>query len=471
MMPQGNASTTLLRDLYRAITTTKVRKGGTAHRKALEALEVTCTALFAAGSPLEVLVDRHRLYLNGKHITSDIDNFAFYRSITDTLGGAEVGKVTFHTPPKARALGALLRVLVEESTPEPQAGACARVVRRVSQLGVRGVELQSTDRTVLDDAGMAEARASARRAYDESLAVSRELFTGARLGRIANVGEVRSAIQNIVDAVLNDETALGGLSALRNQDAYTFTHAVNTCIFCVAIGRRLGLNKSQLYDLGHAALVHDIGMGRVPRQILSKVDPLTTDERRLMEAHTSLGALAIFRLRDHGDVPLRSMTVAYEHHLAMDGGGYPVGGRKRTPSVFSRIVAVASAFDAATNERAYSPARPADQVLRELRTDASNRYDPVIVKALINLLGIYPVGTVVILDSYELAIVHAASPDPVFVHRPVVRLLSGADGRWIDSPPLIDLAAVDDEGRHPRSIIKVTDPERYGIDISAYLGS
>ena len=187
-----------------------------------------------------------------------------------------------------------------------------------------------------------------------------------------------------------------------------------------------------------------------------------------MQAHTWLGALSVYQLREYGEIPFQSMIVAYEHHLKRDGTGYPRSVRPREPSVFSKIVAVASAFDAATNERAYSPASPPDAVLRELWENESLGHDPVIVKALINLLGIYPVGTVVILDTYELALVHAANSDTTFLHRPIVRLLCDANGRWLSPAPLVDLGKTTASGDFERTIIKVTSAERYGINVSEY---
>jgi HD-GYP domain-containing protein (c-di-GMP phosphodiesterase class II) len=187
-----------------------------------------------------------------------------------------------------------------------------------------------------------------------------------------------------------------------------------------------------------------------------------------MEAHTWLGALKIFELRDLGEVPLPSMIVAYEHHMGPGGSGYPEVVRPREPSIFSRIIGVVAAFDAATNERAYSRARPADEVLREFRENEAFGFDPVVVKALTNLLGIYPAGTCVILDTRELAMVHAANPDPSLVHRPVVRVLCDAKGAWLDPAPLVDLADTSEDGRHMRSIVRVTDPARYGIRVADY---
>ncbi|HKJ03497.1 MAG TPA: HD domain-containing phosphohydrolase, partial [Longimicrobiales bacterium] len=306
------------------------------------------------------------------------------------------------------------------------------------------------------------------RTYAQSVAVTKNLFQGARMGRAANLKEVKHALHNIVDQVLDNETSLAGLSTLKDYDDYAFIHSVNVCIFCVALGKRLGLGKSQLYDLGMAALVHDLGMSRIPREIVTKEAPLTKEEQAVMESHTVLGPLSIFALRDFGEIPVRSMIAAYEHHMRADGSGYPKPRRPRTPSVFSRIIAVADAFDAGTKPRAYTHARPADEVLRELWDKEELGYDPVVVKALINLLGIYPVGTFVILDTFELAIVHVANPDTSHINRPIVRIVCDADGMWLTDPPLADLADRGPDGHFRRTIIKVTDPERYGVQVSQY---
>jgi hypothetical protein len=163
------------------------------------------------------------------------------------------------------------------------------------------------------------------------------------------------------------------------------------------------------------------------------------------------------------------MIVAYEHHMKTDLTGYPKSIRTRQLSVFSKIVAVADGFDAATTRRAYqtTPIQP-DQVLREMWTNPRRGLDAVLVKSLINVLGVYPVGTCVILDSYEIAIVHSANPDLSQIHRPVVRVVATPEGGLIPSGPLVNLAEQTPEGNFRRSIIKVTDPAKYGIDPANY---
>jgi HD-GYP domain-containing protein (c-di-GMP phosphodiesterase class II) len=225
---------------------------------------------------------------------------------------------------------------------------------------------------------------------------------------------------------------------------------------------------TKLFDLGLAALLHDVGKSRVDIDIVMKEGVLTADETESMQAHTWLGALSVFRLQEFGDIPLRGMITAYEHHMGVDFSGYPTARRPRELSVYSKIVALAAAYDTATSARHHESAKSPDVALREIWEDPGFRFDPVLAKALINLLGVYPVGTCVILDTFEVGLVHAANSDANQVNRPIVRMLSGADGAWLDDPPLVDLAETGAEGTFTRSIIKVTDPDKYMINVSDY---
>jgi len=276
-------------------------------------------------------------------------------------------------------------------------------------------------------------------------------------------------VQGIVDQILSDETSLVGLTTIRDYDEYTFTHSVNVCIFSVALGKRLGLTKIQLYDLGMAALFHDIGKSRVPQSILNKSGGLSDDEWRLIASHPWLGVLALFQVRGAQELPYRAMIVAHEHHMKRDMSGYPKPIRARELSMFSKIVAIADGFDAATSRRAYQtvPWTPAD-VMMEMRDNPRRGMDPVIVKAFINLTGVYPVGTLVILDTFELAIVHAVNPLQEMLSRPIVRIISDPQGNVLFPGTTADLADRNAEGGFHRTIIKTENPERYGIRVGDY---
>ena len=303
----------------------------------------------------------------------------------------------------------------------------------------------------------------AKRTYQRSVAVSKEVVNAVRMGRAANVRKMKRAVQNIVDQVLNNEVSLVGLTAIRDYDEYTFTHSVNVCIFAVSIGKRLKLGKRQLYDLGMAALLHDVGKSRVPLELIQKEGALTEEEWRMMQSHPWYGVLALFQMQQSSDLPYRGMVTAYEHHMKVNLTGYPRPIRRRNISFFSKIVAVADGFDAATSRRSYQTPIQPDEVLREMWQNRRRGFDPVLVKELVNLVGIYPVGTCLLLDTKEVAVVQTRNPEPDLLDRPLVKIAISPAGEMVQPSPMVDLAEKSAGGRFARSIVKVVDPSKFGI--------
>src|SRR5690606_25148450 len=165
-----------------------------------------------------------------------------------------------------------------------------------------------------------------------------------------------------------------------------------------------------------------------------------------------------------------AILAAHEHHMKVDLSGYPRPVRPRRLGFFSRLIAVADGYDAATTRRSYQsdPWEPA-AVLKEMWLNPGRGYDPVLVKALINLLGIYPVGTAVILDTFEVAIVAGPGSDPEQLHRPLVRIaLDGQGARHATPGVLADLCRTGANGDYQRTIVKVTSPDRYGLVVGDY---
>jgi HD-GYP domain-containing protein (c-di-GMP phosphodiesterase class II) len=204
--------------------------------------------------------------------------------------------------------------------------------------------------------------------------------------------------------------------------------------------------------------------------LLNKESALDDLEWRRMQSHPWLGTLTLFRMREGEDLPYRAILAAHEHHMKVDLSGYPRPLRPRRLAFFSRLVAVADGYDAATTRRSYQadPWEPA-QVLREMWLNPGRGYDPVLVKALINLLGIYPVGTAVILDSFEVAIVAGPGSDSEQLHRPLVRIATDAHGARHRAPGVLcDLSRVNPDGTYQRTIVKVTSPDRYGLVVGDY---
>jgi HD-GYP domain-containing protein (c-di-GMP phosphodiesterase class II) len=425
-------------------------------------------ALFECEDELEVRIAGELLFVNSTRLRLDLDNYASFSYVLNTFRSSGVGIMHVDPAVDRREWQVFLSLLLVSAADGGDAADVVDLQEKLAQGNVTHIAVDEPSDGEQDLADDEKRREVAKRTYERTIAVTKDVVNSARMGKSANVRKIKRAVQNVVDQVLNNEISLVGLTTLRDYDDYTFTHSVNVCIFSVSIGKRLGLPRSQLFDLGMASLVHDVGKGRVPVEVLTKQGKFNDEEWRQMKAHTWLGALTLFKLRGLADVPYRSMIAAYEHHMKMDLTGYPESIRPRQLSVYSKIIAVADVFDAATSSRVYKAAKSPDQILQEIWQNPGFGYDPVLVKALINLVGVYPVGTCVLLDTYELAVVHAANPDLSQIHRPIARIVLSPTGHAPDDPPLVNLADTQPDGSFARSIIKVTDPAKYGITPSDY---
>ena len=375
-----------------------------------------------------------------------------------------------HPGVERREWQALLSILLSISADATIEDRYVALIERLGQAHTPHLEFEP-ETEVPEAINAQESREIAKRTYAQGVAVTKEVVNSIRMGRTSSVKKVKRAVQMIVDQVLTNETSIVGLTTLRDYDEYTFTHSVNVCIFSVALGRKIGLTKLQLYDLGMTALLHDIGKAKIPIEVLNKTSGLAEEEWRVIQAHPWRGAMTLFGLRAYDEIPYKSILVAHEHHMKSDLTGYPRSIRARSLGIFSRIVAVADGFDAATTRRAYQtiPIEP-DQVLREMWTNPRRGYDPIVVKALINLIGVYPIGTCVILDTFEVGIVSQANPDREFLNRPVVRIAIDPTGGILSPPGLaVDLTERSADGNYVRSIVKVTNPDRYNLTVGDYV--
>jgi HD-GYP domain-containing protein (c-di-GMP phosphodiesterase class II) len=433
-------------------------------QKALTEVTSQARDILSFEDAIEIRLSGEVIYVNATRLRLDLENFASFSHLLSLLRGVQVGAIHIAKEVEQRDWMIFLAQLL---TPVEGSSPYEDLVNRLMTAGVATISIEMP--TEHEGGGAGSSKERAKRTYAQSVAVTKDLMTSVRLGQSPNIKKIKRVVQSIVDQILHDETSLVGLTTILDYDEYTFTHSVNVCIFSVALGKRLGLSKLQLYDLGLAALFHDIGKSRVPSEILNKSTALTDEDWKAITNHPWLGMLALFQVRGTNELAYRAMVVAYEHHMKTDLTGYPRSLRPRQLSMFSKIVAVCDGFDAATSSRVYqkTPWTPAD-VVKEMRDNPRRGMDPVVVKAFINLTGIYPVGTLVILDTLELGIVHAINPIAEMLSRPIVRIIGDPLGNVLHPGELVDLADKDDSGMHRRTIIKTENPERYGIRIGDY---
>jgi HD-GYP domain-containing protein (c-di-GMP phosphodiesterase class II) len=462
----------LLLAMYAALRSLKLYpiENATA-QKSLDDLLIASNALLEPMGEIEVRLSGDFIFVNGTRLRLELDNYASFSHLLAIFRSVDLGLLKVLPGTDRRDWQIFLGVLLSVIPPKDKDPEKLLELReKLARAEITRIDVEPTVETEELHAEAQKAREAAKRTYSLGVAVTKDLINSVRMGRTTSVARVKRAVQAIVDQVLNNETSLIGLTTLRDYDEYTFTHSVNVCILAVALGKKLGLQRLQLYDLGMAALLHDVGKARIPVDVLNKSSGLNDDEWRLMQTHPWLGVLTLFNMRAYGEIPHRQIVVAHEHHMKTDLTGYPKVLRPRQQGIYSRIVAVADGYDAATTRRAYQtvPIQP-DQVLREMWENPRRGYDPILVKALINLIGVYPVGTCVILDTLEVAVVSAPNPDSGLLNRPLVRIVIDADGAGVAPPGRPEnLAEQDAGGAFLRSIVKVTNPDRYGIVVGDY---
>jgi HD-GYP domain-containing protein (c-di-GMP phosphodiesterase class II) len=406
-------------------------------------------------------------FYNEVRLRLDLSNYSTFGSFAQTVTEHGIGAIEFLSGIDRAEWAPFLSLLLREPGEPAPFSTFQERMSGAPILHLQAIPASEVKEPELEDAALD----AAKRTYAQSVNVAKEALTDFRMGKAVSVRKVKRAVQGIVDQVLADETSMITMTTLRDYDEYTFTHSVNVCIFSVLIGDRLGLTKQQLYELGLGALFHDLGKSRIDPDIINKPGGLDEEEWFELQQHPTEGLLSLFHLHGFSDMPYRQMLMAYEHHMRVDLKGYPKNRRSRKPSLFSRIVSVADSFDAGTSIRSYQyEPNPPDLVLAEMRDNPTRGQDPVLVKALINTTGVYPIGTLVILDTMEMAVVAGVNKDPNKLHQPVVKVISDSLGVPLSEPVTLDLAAPDpDTGIPPRSIIKTTDPEKYGVRVSDYL--
>jgi HD-GYP domain-containing protein (c-di-GMP phosphodiesterase class II) len=440
--------------------------------KQLDKLYQTVADLLRVESAADLMLSRNFFFLNGARIKVDLKIYITYHQLLKVLGRLALGRVQFLPGIESPELRSFVYLVANTETRGE--ATFDRLAGELDRLGLTRVVV-APEQEIPEDAGEArevlteERKEKAKRTYYRSVEVTRSLLESARSGKGMNVRRVKRAVQDIVDHILQEEFSMVGLTTLRDYDEPTFTHVVNVCIFSVALGQRIGLSKLELYELGLAALFHDLGKVEIPEEILHKVEPFTPPEWEHMKTHTWKGARRLLEMRRFGQIPIREMLVAFEHHLNLDLSGYPKVSRARDLNFYSKIVAIADAFDAGTTPRIYKtqPMEP-HEALKIIEMRKGHHFDPVLVKAFINMMGIYPVGTLVILDTFEMGVVYAPNDLPEEIHRPIVKLISDPFGNTVDGR-LVNLAERDPgTGDYTRTIVKVTEPEKYGIKVGEY---
>lgn len=310
----------------------------------------------------------------------------------------------------------------------------------------------------------------ARRAYSQALTSIQSMTGKLTLRKQVGIQKAKRVIQSMIDILVEDENILLGMSTIRDYDDYTFTHSVNVSILSMCLGKRLGLSRSSIEQVGLCGLFHDLGKIDIPIDLINKRGLLTDEEFDLVKKHSMFSVRHIIRMNADRALKSRLLLPPLEHHQGIDHSGYPQTERTEELSLLGRVIAVADYYDAVTSSRSYRPDPISPDMALKMMSEASGTsLDAVVLKVFIDMIGVYPVGTLVVMDSREVGLV-VETPKNAEMGCPIVCLLHMDDDEKLRRGDFVNLSERNENtGEFKRGIIKCFHPSEYGIQPANFL--
>jgi HD-GYP domain-containing protein (c-di-GMP phosphodiesterase class II) len=441
------------------------------HQFIQESLQ-TINALIKREENLSLKIVKDDLFLNDQRLRYSVEGFTSFKFLLTQWKKRFIGEIIFKASLDERILKEFIYAFMnlEEGQKENATLFTEQLVNRdIHIIEVNPLEISEEEggegaMTLQKE----DPQEVAKKVFFETIGTIKDVITNIKGKQYAEVRKLKRLAQKAVHLVMEDESMLLGMATIKNYDEYTFNHSVNVSIYSLAIGKRLGFSMKTLTELGITALLHDIGKSKIPREVLNKPSPFDEGEWGLMKKHPLWGVEVILNLKQLGEINPRIVIGMFDHHLKSDFSGYPKLFRKKEVSLFGQIIQIADSYDAMTTPTIYRkvPFTP-EQALALLLKERGIHYDAILLKIFLGIVGIYPIGSLVLLNTRELGIVYKPNPNPKWMDRPQVLLVS-RDERGEAKKEMVDLTETDGRGKFKRNIIKTLDPSKYHIDITKY---
>jgi len=300
----------------------------------------------------------------------------------------------------------------------------------------------------------------ARQVHQEAHKVVHSLLADARLGKQIEVEKAQPVVERITDSIFRNKDALTSLSRIKQKDDYTFQHSVSVCTLLVAFAHAMEIERDLIMELGIGGLLHDIGKMKVPDAVLNKPGALTEAEFALMKSHVAQGREI---LKQTKGVTETAILVAVQHHERFDGTGYPDRLKQDAISPYGQMASIVDVYDALTSNRVYHKGMEPTVALKKLFEWSKFHFNEELIQHFIRVIGIYPTGSLVSLESGLLAVV-VRQGEKSLLH-PLVRAIFDPNTGFV-TPRDIDLATP--PGSSDR-IVQHELPGMWGIDPFKYL--
>ena len=261
------------------------------------------------------------------------------------------------------------------------------------------------------------------------------MFQEARMGKAVDTANAQKLVEEINDSVSRNPGALISLARLKTADDYTYMHSVAVCALMIALSKQLGLSEQETRRAGIAGLLHDLGKALMPMEVLNKPGKLTDEEFAIIKKHPAEGHRLLLGNSGADEMML---DVVLHHHEKIDGTGYPKGLKGEEISLFAKMGAVCDVYDAITSNRPYKAGWPPSESLRKMAEWAKGHFDQRVFQAFVKSLGIYPIGSLVRLESGRLGLVVDQSEKSLLA--PCVKVFYSTHSQARILPEIIDLS-------------------------------
>ncbi len=298
----------------------------------------------------------------------------------------------------------------------------------------------------------------ARAVHSQAQNVVHQLMSDIRMGKQIEMAKLSPVVESITDSIFRNKDAFISLSHIKKKDEYTFQHSVSVCALLVSFSRELGFEKNIVMEAGIGGLLHDVGKMKVPDQILNKPGALSEAEFTVMKSHAAAGRELLEGIKG---IPPTALLITGQHHERYDGTGYPGKLKHDEISQFGQMAAITDVYDALTSDRVYHKGMEPTAALKKLFEWSKFHFNAGLVQRFICLIGIYPVGSLVKLESGLLAVVVAPGVDNLL--RPIVRTMFDVKRNLYTTPQEVNLSKKLD------SIVQYESPRNWGIDPFKYL--
>jgi len=344
----------------------------------------------------------------------------------------------------------------------PEKRATLPLATRLQQKGVSRIVIGRLSVEKDDDQGTGIV--AARKIYGTAVETAEQLWHAAKAGDKPDPGAARKIIDSLAKLVGGDRTSLLALTALKKYDNYTFTHMVNVSVLAMAQARSLNMDGTLLREFGFAALMHDIGKVQTPQEVLNNPGKLSKEEFDIMQRHVVDGAHI---LRRTPEMPALAPIVAFEHHLRQDLSGYPARIGHRKLNLCTQIVSIADVYDALRSNRVYREGMASDRIKSIMAKKDDPAFNQKLLRRFINLVGMYPVGSLVRLNTEQIGVVTHEHPSDPF--RPQVKIVRDRDGGELEESLLVNTWEPDGRGDFTWAVVEAVDPDAVDIDPLKYM--